>query len=43
MTVFLVFYLAWKRGYSPLEMISTKANDAFLCTLRNRFDQPTGF
>jgi inner membrane protein len=43
MTVFLVFYLAWKRGYSPLEMISTKANDAFLCTLRNRFDRPTGF
>ena len=36
-TVALAFYLAWKRGVSPLEMISPKANDAFVATLRNRF------
>jgi hypothetical protein len=42
MTVTLAFYLAWKRGVSPLEMISTKANDALVGTLRNRFGRPTG-
>jgi hypothetical protein len=34
------FYVAWQRGVSPLEMISTKANSAFVSTLRNRFGQP---
>jgi len=37
-----MFYLAWKRGVSPLEMVSAKANDAFVLTLRNRFGQPVG-
>ncbi len=31
------FYLAWKRGYSPLEMISQRADQVFVQTLRNRF------
>lgn len=31
------FYLAWKRGYSPLGLFSEKADAAFVATLRNRF------
>ncbi len=34
------FYLAWKTGYSPLEMISAKANRGFIATLHNRFGKP---
>ena len=34
------FYVAWTRGISPLEMISTRANEAFVTTLRNRFGDP---
>jgi hypothetical protein len=30
------FYLAWKRAYSPLEMISARSDQAFVKTLRNR-------
>lgn len=33
----LAFYLAWKRGFSPLEMFSRKADGAFVGALRNRF------
>ncbi|MEM7246550.1 MAG: metal-dependent hydrolase [Acidobacteriota bacterium] len=33
----LTFFLAWKRGVSPLEMVSAKANRAFVETLRRRF------
>lgn len=33
----LTFYLAWQRGYSPLEMISLRADRAFVETLRRRF------
>lgn len=29
--------LAWSRGYSPLEMFSTKADSGFVGTLRRRF------
>lgn len=35
-----MFYIAWKRGYSPLEMISRSADQAFVQTLRNRFGEP---
>ncbi|OGW28370.1 MAG: metal-dependent hydrolase [Nitrospirae bacterium GWC2_57_13] len=35
-----MFSLAWKRGYSPLEMISTKADAAFVHALRQRFGSP---
>lgn len=33
----LTFYLAWSRGYSPVEMISPRADAAFVAALRNRF------
>lgn len=33
----LMFYLAWNRGHSPLEMISGRADQAFVRTLRQRF------
>ena len=32
----LTFHLAWKRGFSPLEMISVKADRRFVETLRAR-------
>ena len=35
-----MFCLAWKRGVSPLEIVSKRVNDAFDITLRNRFGQP---
>ena len=31
------FYLAWKRGFSPLEMVSANADRAFVDALRRRF------
>jgi len=31
------FYLAWRRGFSPLEIISSRADRAFVTTLRMRF------
>jgi inner membrane protein len=31
------FYLAWKRGFSPLEMLSPAADRAFVTALRARF------
>lgn len=34
------FYLAWKRGYSPLEIISVKADKGFIATLYKRFGRP---
>ncbi len=37
--LFLTFFLAWKRGFSPLEMISNSADKAFVDTLRNRFSK----
>lgn len=36
----LTFRLAWKRGYSPLEMLSRKADARFVETLRMRFGMP---
>jgi inner membrane protein len=33
----LTFYLAWRRGYSPIEMFSKKADRVFVQTLRARF------
>ncbi len=35
------FYLAWKRGFSPLELVSLRADAAFIRTLRRRFGQPS--
>jgi hypothetical protein len=39
-TISLAFYLTWRRGVSPLELISTKANNALVGTSRNRFGHP---
>jgi len=36
----ITLYLAWKRGHSPLEMISLKADTAFVAQLRKRFGEP---
>lgn len=33
----LTFVLAWRRGYSPLEVVSSRADQAFVRTLRERF------
>lgn len=33
----MTFWLAWKRGYSPLEMVSTRADAALVGALRQRF------
>lgn len=34
-------WLAWRRGFSPLEMISAKADESFVTTLRHRFRRKT--
>ena len=33
----VTFYLAWRRGFSPLEMFSQKTDKAFVAALRRRF------
>ena len=33
----VTLWLAWRRGFSPVEMISAKADFAFVATLRRRF------
>lgn len=33
----LTFYLAWRRGYSPLEIVSPRADRALVAALRARF------
>ena len=35
-----MFYLAWRRGYSPVEILSTRADAIFIATLRARFGAP---
>ena len=36
----ITFYLAWRRGYSPLELISSRADRTFVAALRLRFGRP---
>jgi len=36
MLLLVTFYMAWLRGFSPLEMISLKADTAFVAALRKR-------
>jgi hypothetical protein len=36
----LMFFLVWKRGYSPVEMLSVKADRGFVGVLRARFGEP---
>ena len=33
----MTLWLAWRRGFSPIEMISSEADAAFIAVLRNRF------
>ncbi len=35
------FWFAWRTGKSPLELVSLRANSAFVLTLRSRFPSPT--
>jgi hypothetical protein len=37
----MTFYLAWRRGFSPLEIVSTRADRAFVEALRRRFGAKT--
>jgi inner membrane protein len=37
--VFITLWLAWRRGFSPLEMISTKADASLVAALRQRFPE----
>ncbi len=42
-TIILLFwtiYLAWERGYSPVELISSSAERSFVEALRTRFGRP---
>ena len=39
MALLMTFWLAWKKGTSPLEMLSEKADRAFVTALRARFPQ----
>ena len=36
----IAFYLAWKRGYSPVGIVSVRADAVFVSTLRKRFGEP---
>ncbi len=38
----LTFYLAWKRGYSPVGIVSTRADAAFVAALRRRVPVSSG-
>jgi inner membrane protein len=37
----LTFWLAWRRGVSPLDMISMNADSVFVASLRRRFTKPS--
>ena len=37
----LTLWLAWQRGFSPLEMFSKRADNALVASLRQRFGTPT--
>ena len=36
----VTFFLAWKKGFSPLEIISKRADQLFVGAFRNRFGTP---
>ena len=38
--IFLTLFIAWKKGISPVEFFSGKANSLFVKTLRDRFGEP---
>ena len=37
----LTFFLAWRRGFSVLEVVSRRADGVFVAALRRRFGEPT--
>jgi hypothetical protein len=37
----ITLWLAWRRGFSPLEMVSTKTDAALVATLRRRYPART--
>lgn len=37
----ITFWLAWRRGFSPLEMVSARADSSFVAALRRRFPVQT--
>ena len=37
----ITFWLAWRRGFSPLEMLSARADSSFVAALRRRFPART--
>ncbi len=36
----LAFYVGWSRGFSPVGLLSERADGAFIATLRRRFGEP---
>ena len=40
--LWFTMHSAWKQGSSPLQMVSTTANEFFVQTLRSRFGNPRG-
>ena len=38
----LTLYLAWRRGFSPVEMVSARGDAAFVGALRRRFPRASG-
>jgi len=38
----ITLWLAWRRGFSPLEMVSTQADSALITALRQRFSDFSG-
>jgi hypothetical protein len=42
MALSATLHLAWKRGYSPLELVSSRADRTFVETLRRRFPCSSG-
>ena len=36
----MMFYWAWKRGHSPIELVSQKADAGFVDVIRQRFGKP---
>jgi inner membrane protein len=38
----ITFFLAWRRGYSPLDLVSKRADEGFVAVLRKRFRRAEG-
>jgi hypothetical protein len=40
LALLVIFYQGWRKGISPLEIVSRRANNAFVAALRARFGLP---